>query len=256
MVRPYLREKIDRTIIGTHVEMIDTVCSDILGRVGFDFVLIDATASENSYTSLRNHMVSLNAGGTPTVVRLENCLTSHVGRVLELGPDGVIFSGVNNADEAENMMSLCLYPPEGRRRYAPLRAVGYSLDDAMRFVRADSTAMCRFVQLDTAASLRALPEIIKNPLIDGFFFAPGELCRSDGMPDGIFGANTESLLKEATGILKDEKKPFGVSAPMSGTKVLEFWRGIGATIFASGTDFGYILGGASDNLKKIQKMLM
>lgn len=255
MIKPYLKDKLGRgRVIGTHIEMSDTICSEVLGRVGYDFVLIDADDRESSYTSLRNHMSVLNAEGTPTVVRVADSLQAHVSRVLELGPDGVIFPAVTTAAEAENVISQCLYPPDGRRRYSPLRAVGYRLEDAMTEVRRDSMAMCRFVQLDSAAALRNLPDMVANPMIDGFFFAPGELCRADGRPDGLYGADTESLLREAAGLIAASGRPFGVSVLRPGSGVLSFWLSLGATLIASGADFAYILGGAAENLKALREM--
>ena len=263
MVRPYLKDKLSglgsehspgRRIVGTHIEMADSICSEVLGRVGYDFVLIDADDSEHSYTSLRNHMTVLNSESTPTVVRVSGNLQSHVSRVLELGPDGIIFPAVSTAEEADNVMSLCLYPPDGRRRFSPLRAVGYGLDDAMRCVRQDSLAMCRFIQLDSAAALRNLPEIVKNPLIDGFFFSPGEVCRPDGTPDGVYGEDSISMLRRAADCITAAGKPFGVSVLRSGTGMLTFWLELGARIIASGVDFGYILGGAADNLRAIRNL--
>ncbi|MBQ9079637.1 MAG: aldolase [Clostridia bacterium] len=257
MIRPYLKRKIenkDALVVGTHIEMTDSICSEVLGRVGFDFVLVAADSSENGYSALRNHMTALHSGGTPTVVRVESNLQSHVSRVLELGPDGIIFPAVNTAEQAKNVVSQCLYPPAGRRRYSPLRAVGYGLDDAMRFVREDSVEMCRFIQLDSAESLRNLPDILEVDMIDGFFFSPGELLRHDGTPDGLYGPDTAVLLREAAALLGESGKPFGVSVLTAGVDVLKFWVELGATIIASGTDFGYILDGASGNLKDIREL--
>lgn len=255
MIRPYLKDKLGRgRVIGTHIELSDAVCSEVLGRVGYDFVLIDADDRESSYTALRNHMSILNAEGTPTVVRVADSLQSHVSRVLELGPDGVIFPAVTTAEEAENVVAQCLYPPDGRRRFSPLRAVGYRLEDAMSRVRQDGAEMCRFLQLDSAAALRNLPEMVENPMIDGYFFAPGELCRPDGTPDGLYGADTGTLLREAAGLIAASGRPFGVSVLRPGAGVLRFWLALGATLIASGADLAYILGGATENLREIRGM--
>lgn len=258
MVQPYLKEKIESRAagltVGTHIEMSDTISSDIIGRVGYDFALLDADTSENCYASLRNHMVSLNSARTPVVVRAASNIHSHISRILEYGPDGIIFPAINTAEEAENAISQCLYPPEGRRRYSPLRAVGYGLDDAMLNVRSDSYKMCRFIQIDSAEAIRNLPDIVSNPKIDGYFFSPGELQRRDGSPDGFYGPETPALLREAAELIKDAGKPIGVSVFTAGADALRFWLSLGASIIVSGTDFGYILSGASENLRNIRKI--
>ena len=257
MTRPYLKQKIQENnipVVGTHIELSDSLSSEVMGQVGYDFVLISADSSESRHAALRNHIAALHAGNTPTVVRLASGLQSHVTRVLELAPDGVVFPAINTAQEAENAMAQCLYPPEGRRRYNPLRAVGYGLSDALTQFKEDSEMMCRFVQLDSAEAMRNLPEIMENKYIDGFFFSPGELLREDGTPDGIYGPDTAVLLREAAALLRENGRPFGVSVMMAGADVLRFWIELGATILASGVDFRYILGGATENLKAVRNI--
>ena len=90
--------------------------------------------------------------------------------------------------------------------------------------------MCRFVQLDSAESLRNLPDILDVDMIDGFFFSPGELLRHDGTPDGLYGPDTAVLLREAAALLREGGKPFGVSVLTSGSDVLKFWVDMGASI--------------------------
>ncbi len=256
MVTPYFKERLDtgKKLAGTHILLSDSVSSDAVGRVGFDFVLIDADCTENSYTSLRNHLTALNAGGTPALVRVSISTESHVSRVLELGPDGIIFPSINTAAEAARAVSLCLYPPKGHRRLSPLRAAGYGLGDAYAFAERDSRMMSILVQLDTAESLRNLADIVKVKSIDGFFFAPGDLCGNDGTPEGLFGPDTRELIASAVKTLKKAKKPFGVSLYRTGSEILKFWADLGVCMVASGADISYIMKGACENLSEIRNL--
>ncbi len=256
MVKPYLKERLasNRLLAGTHILLTDSVSSDALGRIGFDFVILDADSTENSYTSLRNHLTALNLGGTPALARVSITTECHVGRVLELGPDGIIFPGINSAAEAERAVSLCLYQPEGCRRLSPLRAAGYGLGNSADFAERDSQMMCRFIQLDSAEALRNIDKIVKVKNIDGFFFAPGSLCGEDGTLPDLFGPSTRVLIEQAATLLKKAKKPFGVSLFKPGSQPLEYWVDLGASMAASGADINYITGGASQNLRKIKDL--
>lgn len=55
MIKPYLKTKLSGPLCGTHISMTDSIVSEVLGMIGFDFVWIDTEYFENSYTSLRNH---------------------------------------------------------------------------------------------------------------------------------------------------------------------------------------------------------
>lgn len=260
MVTPYIKDKLQNIkagspLVGTHIFMNDPYCSEAIARLGFDFVLIDADNTERSYTSLRNHLSALNNGGTPSLVRLTINEQSHIKRVLELGPDGVILPGINSATEAERIVSLCLFPPKGERRLCPLRAAGYGIGNAFAFSLELAARECRkmsvFLQLDSAEALRNIDVLAGVDGIDGFFISPGGLCDDDGIPNGVYGADSLSLIKNAALTIKQHNKPLGVSLYQAGSRALTFWRELGVTLAASGSDIGYVIKGAYENLAEI-----
>ena len=78
--------------------------------------------------------------------------------------------------------------------------------------------------------------------------------RPDGTPDGVYGEDSISMLRRAADCITAAGKPFGEWVLRSGTGMLTFWLELGARIIASGVDFGYILGGAADNLRAIRNL--
>lgn len=255
MIKPYLKDRLNENLIGTHISMTDSISSEILGSLGFDFIWIDTEHSENSYTSLRNHMTAVNAGGSAAVVRVSMRDFNHTKRVLEMGPDGVIFPMINTPAEADAAMRSCLYPPDGNRGFGPLRACGYGLDDMTEYIDVTSKKLCRFIQLETAEAIRNLPEIIINPHIDGYFFGPCDLSGSIGQLNNVFGPDTQALIREAVAILRDAGKPIGVSTGSTDPAVTSFWHGLGINIISSGTDYDYLLAGARKNLADIRSFM-
>lgn len=244
----YLKDKLSQNLVGTHISMTDSIVSEILGRLGYDFIWIDTEHSEMSYTNLRQHLTAVNAGGTPAIVRVSMNDYNHVKRVMEMGPDGILFPMINTAEEARAAMEFCMYPPEGRRGFGPLRAVSYGIDDMDAYIAEANAKTCRFVQIETAEAVGNLPEIVKNPYIDGFFFGPCDLSGSIGELNHVFGEKTQSLIRRAISIIKDAGKPVGVSTGSTEREVTEFWHDLGINIISTGTDYDYIMRGARDNL--------
>ena len=221
MIQSNLKSRLHENLVGTHISMPDSIVSEILGRLGFDFIWIDTEHSEMPLSTLRNHLTAVNAGGTPALVRVSMNDYNHVKRVMEMGPDAVLFPMINTPEEARAAMSFCMYPPEGRRGFGPLRAVNYGIDNIDEYIATVNERTCRFIQIETETAVKNLPEIVKNPYIDGYFFGPCDLSGSIGELNQVFGEKTQKLIKEAIAILKDAGKPIGVSTgstdPASGT---------------------------------------
>ena len=190
MVRNHFKSRLHENLIGTHISMTDSIVSEMLGRLGYDFIWIDTEHSEMSYTNLRNHLTAVNAGGTPTLVRVSMNDYNHVKRVMEMGPDAILFPMINTPEEADAAMQFCMYPPQGRRGFGPLRAVNYGIEDLDAYITAANENTCRFIQIETETAVRNLPRIVKNPYIDGYFFGPCDLSGSIGELNQVFGQRT------------------------------------------------------------------
>jgi len=251
-----LKEKVlaCENICGTHIALNYPGITEVFGYLGFDFIWIDSEHSPLSCEDILNHLTFAHAAGTPGIVRAGMHDRNQVKRILEMGPDGIIFPMVNTPEEADNAMKMCLYPPKGNRGFGPLRAARYGLRDMDEYIRNTENEVCRFIQIETKQAVKNLPEIVKNPYIDGFIFGPCDLSGSIGELNQVFGENNISLIKEAIGILKAAKKTIGVSTGSADPEVIRFWHDLGINMISSGVDYGYLIHGASDNLKNIRKI--
>lgn len=255
MTNGILKAKLHQNIFGTHISMTDPIVSEILGRLGYDFIWIDSEHSENTIDSLHRHLTAVGAGGTPAIVRVQMNDYNYVKKVMELGPDGIIFPMINTPQEADNAMRFCMYPPEGNRGFGPLRACGFGLDDTAEYIAAANRNTCRFIQIESATAVENLPQIIKNPYIDGYFFGPCDLSGSVGELNEVFGEKTQTLIRRAIGILKAAGKPIGVSTGFTDPKITGFWHDLGINMISSGTDYDYILRGARENIINLRAIV-
>ena len=64
----------------------------------------------------------------PCVVRVPSVEEVWIKKVLDTGCEGIIAPLVNSAEEAEKLVALCKYPPEGRRSVGISRAHSYGMD--------------------------------------------------------------------------------------------------------------------------------
>lgn len=252
-----LKEKLKalKPLAGTHISLCDPVIGELIGNLGFDFLWVDTEHTPIDYHTLELTLMGARAGGTSAIVRVPWNDAVLAKRVLELGPDGIIFPMVNTPEEADRAMKSCLYPPEGNRGFGPIRAARFGLEDADHYIARNNRELCRFIQIETRQAVENLPEIVKNPYIDGYFFGPCDLSGSIGELNRVFEPRTMALIDRAIAVLRAAGKPIGVSTGASDAQVLSFWRERGVNVISACGDFTYILQGARDNLANLRSIL-
>lgn len=241
-------------LCGTHTVLNCPEITRILGSIGFDFIWIDLEHTAIDCGDLAAHLNCAMLTDAAAVVRVPVLDRTCTKRVLEMGPDGIIFPMVNTPEEADQAMKLCLYPPDGNRGFGPLGAVSYGLRDTEEYVRSVNKELTRFVQIETIEAVKNLPQIIRNPWIDGYIFGPCDLSASIGEITNVFGKNNINLIKEAVAILQEAGKSIGVSTGSADPEVTAFWSELGINIISSGADYGYIHRGAAANLQNLRAL--
>lgn len=251
-----LKDKVGKceNICGTHIALNSPAITEVLGYIGFDFIWIDTEHTSIDYQDLLDHLAAAKLTGTPAIVRLHINDYNHTKRVLEMGPDGVIFPMVNTAREAADAMKSCMYPPEGTRGFGPLRAVRYGNDDNDTYINNVNKELCRFIQIETETAVENLPEILENPYIDGYIFGPCDLSGSIGELNNVFGENNVALMRRSVELIRSAGKCIGVSTGSDDPKVVRFWHDLGINMISSGVDYDYIMKSARTNLNNIRKI--
>lgn len=239
-------------ICGTHMALNCPQTTEILGQVGYDFIWVDSEHTAAGMQDLYYHIKGAQHAGTPVIVRVPMHDRNFVKKILEMGVDGIIFPMVNTPEEAQQDMSYVMYPPHGVRGFGPLGAVRWGMDDMDAYIEKADRELCRFIQIETVTAVKNLPEIVKNPYIDGYIFGPCDLSGSIGELNNVFGEHNIALIKEAIAILKENKKCIGVSTGSDDPKIIQFWHDLGINMISSGVDYDYMWRAAAKNLKNIR----
>ena len=141
-----LREKIKNKekIIGMHININDIAVAKIAGLAGYDYVWVDL---EHSYLSLENlmaHIIAIKATGTAVIVRVPQDDFTFTKKVLEMGPDGIIFPMVKTAEQAKKLIDYTVYPPYGNRGFGPMNVVDFGFKNTLEYVQ-NKDNICRFI---------------------------------------------------------------------------------------------------------------
>jgi 4-hydroxy-2-oxoheptanedioate aldolase len=178
MVNRRLREKwqdgevaVDCWLTGT-----SPTNSELVGRMGFDSVVIDMQHTMAGFTDVGMSILALTGTGTTVLVRVPGNDPIMVQRILDAGADGVMCPMVNTADEAEAFVSAVRYPPLGTRSIGAYRATEGIVDH----FRQANEQLVAAVQIETAEAMDNLDAIASTPGLDMLFVGPGDLSVSYG----------------------------------------------------------------------------
>lgn len=249
-----LRMKLEtgKTILGTLVSTTDPSMCEIMGYVGYDCVWIDMEHTCMSYKDVLCHLNAARATDIPAVVRLpQNDLTA-TKKVLEMGPEGVIFPMVRSAREVQSVMEMTLYPPDGTRGFGPLRAIGYGAVDVREYVTKKNLELCRFVQVEHTDLIEELDAVMELPYVDGFIFGPNDLSASLGEFLHVFGDATMSKIRFTVEKLRSRGKIVGLAGGIS-EREIKTWSALGLNMLFAGADWSFVYDRGKTTLEMMKK---
>lgn len=176
-----------RPSLGSWIMLTDTISAEIMGRAGFDWVILDTQHGGIGWDRLTAVLQALDLGATRALVRVGWNDPMQIMRALDLGALGVIVPMVSTPEQARTAAAASRYPPDGIRSFGPVRNP-YLSESAKA-----ETPLC-FVMIETAEALDHLDAIAATPGVDGLFVGPVDLALSLGhgaalvMPDAVLAA--------------------------------------------------------------------
>ena len=196
------------TMFGCWVALCAPYSAEVAGHAGFDWVLIDGEHAPNDLQSLVAQLQVLDPLPPEVLVRLPMAEPWLIKQVLDAGARNLLIPMVNSAAEANANVRAMRYPPRG------IRGVGHALGRASRFgeiadyQNAADDGLSLLVQIETAAALLALDDILAVDGVDGAFIGPADLAADLGLAgdDPAFAQTIATTL----GRIRDSGKAPGI----------------------------------------------
>jgi 2-dehydro-3-deoxyglucarate aldolase len=151
--------------------------ADILGKIGFDFLVFDTQHTPLSIEAVQSMMQAMSYSQTTPVVRVQWNDFAMINRALDIGAHGVIIPFVNTREDAIKALQYATYPPKGIRSYGPRRA---AMRDTEYMTTADEEVLI-LPQIETKEALDNIDSILSVDGIEAFFVGPYDLSRSLGV---------------------------------------------------------------------------
>lgn len=231
---------------GTFLKLPTTQVIEIIGEVGYDFVVIDQehAALDRGITDLM--ILAARASNIAPIVRISEFTDAAVLSVLDCGAVGIMVPHVTTVEKAQSIVSACRYAG-GRRGFAGLtRASNWGrVNGTTHMAQQDSGIACIAMIEDIDAIDRA-GDIARVEGIDALFVGRGDL-------GAAFGADPQASVKvaELTARVAAAARDADVPLMMLPTSKADLAtsRELGASAMLISSDHGFIKSAATAALK-------
>jgi 4-hydroxy-2-oxoheptanedioate aldolase len=186
--------KSGKVAVGTFGKFSSPAAVEILGYLGFDFVILDMEHATLDYQQIEHLAQAADAAGISTVVRVPGTDENPILRVLDAGCQGVQVPGVGDFNLAQEVVSAACYQPLGMRGLSySTRAAKYSIKDKSQHVRDSFDKQLVVAQIESKQGMDNIEAIASLEGIDALFLGPADMSNSLGFP----GQTNHPLVQEA-----------------------------------------------------------
>jgi 2-keto-3-deoxy-L-rhamnonate aldolase RhmA len=169
------------TCIGVYISFSDPAISELFAEIGYDFTWIDLEHAPIDINTALLHVMALRGAKTASFIRVQGNDPAFIKPVLDLNPAGIIFPMVCTAEEAEQAVKACKYPPGGMRGFCPRRGIQFGGTDIQAYLNEADNRTLVIIQVEHIDAVKNLDDILKVDGVDSICIGPMDLSGSLGI---------------------------------------------------------------------------
>ncbi len=226
----------ERAVVGPFSKTEDPAMVEAIGRSGMDFIILDLEHGPNTIRSIQPLLRAAELARMTTLVRVSNL--EQIARALDVGAAGVQVPQVASAEQVEAAVKAARYAPQGQRgvcRY--VRAAGYSSMDRTEYFKLANQAIV-VIQVEGAAAIEHLDEILQVPGVDVMFIGPYDLSQSLGCTGQVKHPKVVEAVERIAGRAGERGVTTGTF--VESAEDAQFWRERGVRYLCYSVDVGIL----------------
>ena len=233
-------------LLGTFVKTPTSHATEMLGLLGFDFVVFDQEHAPLGHAALDVMILAARASNITPIVRVGDPGEVNILAALDSGALGVLVPHVLSAGKAREIAAACRYRG-GRRGFANTTRAGEfgGLSFTEHMDRSDSEVCC-IAMIEDVSALEEIDEIVAVEGIDAIFIGRGDLTAALGAPS-MTSAETHDVVAPIMAAARRAKMPMIMLSP--DREDAAAMARLGATAFMVSSDHGFLRSAAAAALK-------
>lgn len=224
-------------LVGTFIKTPTAHATEILGDLGFDFVVIDEEHAPFDRLSIDTALMAARASGTAGIVRVASAAAANLLSALDCGAIGALVPHVSSAATAREIVAACRYRG-GRRGYSGSpRAGRYGGSPMWATVDASDAATTVIAMIEDPEALDEIDAIVAVDGLDGFFIGRGDLTVAFGAPSNA-APPVQAAVERITAAARAVRKP--VCVMVASAAEAKAFQALGATAFIVSSDQSFM----------------
>lgn len=244
------REKLGgrKPLIGTLISLPVPAVSEVLSRLGFDWLWIDMEHAPLSLEQVQ-YLLQSTAPTCSGLVRVPANDQTWIKQILDLGADGIIVPQVKTRQDAEAAVKAAKYPPVGNRSMGIARAHAYGAD-FVRYIEMADISTAVVLQIEHKEAVHNISQILQVEGIDAIMIGPYDLSGSYDKLGQISDSEVQGAIQSVKDVCLRNGMPCGIfslNAEAAANLIMQ-----GFQLIAQGIDIHYLWTGAKAALDTIQ----
>ena len=234
-------------LVGTFLKTPTSHATEILGELGYDFVVIDQEHSPFDRTTTDIALMAARAANTPALVRVPG--PEAILSVLDCGATGVLVPHVKSAAYAREVAAMFRYRGGSRGYATSTRAGGYTAVPMWKHIAESDANMTFVAQIEDPVALDEIDAIAAVEGVDSLFIGRGDLTAA-------FGDETKDPPDVRRAVERIAEAGRKANKPVSvyvGNATEAAWlSGLGASVFVLSSDQGFLRQAAASGLRDVR----
>ncbi|MBW0448214.1 2-dehydro-3-deoxyglucarate aldolase [bacterium M00.F.Ca.ET.228.01.1.1] len=231
------------TLIGCWASLASPIVTELLGVIGFDWMLLDAEHAPNDVLTLIPQLMSLKDSRSAPVVRPPANDSVVIKRLLDSGFSNFLVPFVDNADDAARAVAATRYPPQGVRGVSVAHR-GNRYATVPGYFDMANQNVCVIVQIESRAAVDSIDAILAVDGVDAVFVGPSDLAASYGHLGNAAHPQVQQAIAHVFERAQAAGKPSGILAPVQADA--ERYLAMGCRVIAVCADLGLLRNAAQD----------
>ena len=239
--------------IGSWLTMPSLAISELMAKVGFDWLTIDLEHSSLSIEQAGEMIRIIDLAGVTPLVRLTSNDGNQIKRVMDSGAHGIIVPMVKTKGDAEQAVSSVYYPPKGIRGVGLARAQDYGISFHEYRDWLEENAII-IVQIEHVDAVNNLEDILSVDGVDGYIIGPYDLSASLGVSGEFDHSSMIEAMNEIYRVAAKLGKYGGIHIVEPDTDLLKKSVLEGFTFLAYSVDFRMLDVSARIGMKSFKEL--
>ncbi len=229
-------------VLGTFIKTPTTHATEILGIIGYDFVVFDQEHAPLSQSALDPMILAARASNIAGIVRVGDPGEANILSVLDCGASGVLVPHVSTPDKAREIAAACRYRG-GRRGFAnTTRAGGFGSASFSGHMDQQDSEVCCVAMIEDLSAIDHIDAILAVEGIDAIFIGRGDLTAALGAPS-MTSPETMRAVEPIMAAARRASMPMIMLCPDRDDAVA--MARLGATAWMVSSDHGFMRSAAS-----------